>query len=108
MIDSASPSRRRGLSRWFRRGATALRSCWSRLGLLFLVLWLGGRSFRFVPVVDHLQSQNQVEHEACHNAVEDDFVIDFLESRVDPRERSNEIIEHLNNKKSSVSSTAPK
>ena len=48
-----------------------------------------------VPVVDHLESEHSVEDEARDEAVKDELVVDFLESREDARKRAEEVVEDL-------------
>ena len=54
--------------------------------LLELVSRSGLLAWRAVPVVDHLRSQNGIEHEARYEAVKDEFVVYFLQSREDARQ----------------------
>ena len=76
--------RRRG------RGGTRLDSLDRRL--LALALRLGrGR----VPVVDHLESENEVEGEAGDEAVQDELIVNLLKGCEDARERAGEIVEDL-------------
>jgi hypothetical protein len=48
-----------------------------------------------VPVDDHLQSEDDVQHQAGEEAVEDDGVVDFGESGEDSGERTEEVGEDL-------------
>lgn len=54
-------------------------------------LLAGGR----FPVQDHLQGEDGVEREAGDEAVEDDFVGDFLQGGEDAREGAEEVGEDL-------------
>ena len=58
---------------------------------LCLLLGLG----RALPVVQHLAGQDDVQSEARHKAVQNEFVVDLLEGSEDTRKRSGEIVEHL-------------
>ena len=57
-------------------------------------LLAGGR----VPVQNHLQRKDGVEGKAGDEAVEDDFVGDFLQSCKDAREGAEEVGEDLDRK----------
>lgn len=75
-----------------RRGAARTR----RRGLdgrgLALPLGLLGRG---VPVVDHLEGKDRVEDEARNEAVQDQLVVDLLESGEDARQGTGEVVEDL-------------
>lgn len=61
-------------------------------GSLALALGLGRRS---VPVVDHLDGEDEVEGEAGDESVEDELVIDLLEGGKDTGQRAAEVVEDL-------------
>ena len=48
-----------------------------------------------VPVVQHLDGEDHVEGEAGNETVEDQLVVDFLESSKDAREGASEVVEDL-------------
>ena len=59
-------------------------------------LVLGGLLARgSAPVDDHLQGEDDVQHQAGEETVEDDRVVDFGESGEDSRERTEEVGEDL-------------
>lgn len=66
-----------------------MRRIWPSLrrGLRF-----GGRA---VPVVDHLACKYGVEDEAGHEAVQDQRVVDFLQSGEDARQGAGKVAEDL-------------
>ena len=56
---------------------------------------LGSLPSRGLPVKNHLQSEDGVESKASDEAVEDDFVRNFLQGREDAREGAEEVGEDL-------------
>ena len=48
-----------------------------------------------LPVIQHLTSQYHVQSKSGNEAVENELVINLLQSSKDARERSNEIVEDL-------------
>jgi len=48
-----------------------------------------------VPIVNHLERQNQVEREPGHESIQNQLVIHLLQRREDARKRSDEVVEHL-------------
>lgn len=48
-----------------------------------------------VPVIDHLHGQNSVQSEASDEPVEDQLVVNLLESGEDARKGSGEVVENL-------------
>lgn len=48
-----------------------------------------------VPVVDHLHRENSVQSEASDKSVENQLVVNLLESGEDARKGSGEVVEHL-------------
>lgn len=88
-----TPSSRGGrLSGWFRSGAL---SDGHLLGDLRATgLFLGLR--RTLPVVQHLGREDNVESESSNKAVQNKLVVHLLQRSENPRQRSGEIIEHLN------------
>ena len=59
--------------------------------LLALSVLRGGR----VPVVHDLQEENKVERKASNEAVEDEWVVDFLEGGEDARGGTEEVVDDL-------------
>lgn len=48
-----------------------------------------------VPVINHLDSEHKVEHEASHESVEDEWVIHLLDGCEDAGKRSGKVVEDL-------------
>lgn len=69
--------------------------------LLDSLLFAGGflrlhlRLSRAVPVVQHLRSKDDIKREAGDESVENELVVDLLESSEDARQGSDEIVEDL-------------
>lgn len=53
---------------------------------------------RTVPVIDHLQGQDQIQGETSKEAVQDQLIVHFLQSGEDPCQRPSEIVEDLRSK----------
>lgn len=51
-----------------------------------------------VPVVQHLDGEDQVEDEASNESVKDEWVVNFLNSCEDARKRASKVVEDLQNK----------
>lgn len=50
---------------------------------------------RALPVVQHLGRQNDIQRESGHEPVQNDLVVNLLEGGENPRERADEVVEHL-------------
>lgn len=61
----------------------------------FLLLLALGLLRRGIPVIDHLCSQDRIEHEASNEPVEDQLVVHLLHCCVDSRQGASEIVEDL-------------
>lgn len=59
---------------------------------------------RGIPVVYDLQEQNEVQHEACDKAVQNERVVDFLKRSEDAREGAEKVVDHLYDSISMLSS----
>lgn len=82
------------------RGSRSARHSACRLLLVrrdgFLeLLRLGVLGSGRVPVIDHLEEENSVKHEARDETVEDERVVDFLEGSEDAREGAEEVVDDL-------------
>jgi hypothetical protein len=54
------------------------------------------RRGRALPVVDHLDRQDEVQDETCNEAIENEVVVDFLQGSEDARQGASEVVEDLN------------
>ena len=73
------------------RGGSLCRRCLNRQSLALAL----GLLRRGVPVVHHLQCKNSVQSKTGNESVENQLVINLLESSEDARKRSGEVVEDL-------------
>lgn len=78
-----------------RRSVNATAHCNGLLARLFDLAGGGLAAAWAVPVVDHLCSQDGIKHKASDEAVQNQFVVDFLQGGEDAGKRSHEVVEDL-------------